>query len=196
LNLLTLGGYGWVWFYKTWMDYRNFARSLTDEEKDRIATTEEKRKLLKYLSRMNVDLHAIAILVEWLRLYFAALLFWQIAKLDPKPRRFPSHYALLFALADMVAVDAAFKLYQTDFLSAFLVGLAPQIVGQLYVNDFWKEYEPTDLPLRQRFTANEYLLIALGAGSIGILFSGLMPQVPLPSGLLEKFLPELFGTGK
>jgi len=200
LNVLTVYGYSWFWFWKNWEDLHKWAKTLTEEEINQIADTEEKRKILRYLGKMNVFIHSVAVMVEWIGLFFIALLFWQIGKLS-RPDRYPARHALLFALTLMPLVAAAFKYVWTTtdmriMLGMMVIGTIPQMVAQVYLNEFWKKVEPSDLPLRTKFTSNEFVLIALGAGSIGLMISGLIQPAPLPPNLLNGLAPEIFGPAK
>jgi len=200
LNFLTVYGYSWFWFWKNWEDLHKWAKTLTEEEINRIGDTEEKRKILRYLGKMNVFIHSVAVMLDWIRLFFVALMFWQIGKLS-KPDRYPARHALLFALTLMPLVEAAFRLVWTTtdvriMLGLMVLGTIPLTVAQIYLNDFWKRVEPSDLPLRTKFTANEFILIALGAGSIGLMVSGLIQPMALPPNVLNNFAPEIFGPPK
>jgi len=200
LNLLTVYGYTWFWFWKNWEDLHKWAKALTEEDINRIVDTEEKRKILRYLGKMNVFIHSVAVMVEWIGLFFIALLFWQIGKLS-RPDRYSARHALLFALTLMPLVAAAFKfIWSTPDirvqLSLLVVCTIPLVVAQVYLNEFWKKVEPSDLPLRNRFTTNEFVLIILGAGSIGLVISGLFPQASVPPSLLNNVLGDMLGTPK
>jgi hypothetical protein len=199
LNMLTLYSYSWFWFWKNWEDLHQWAKTLTEDEINQIADTEEKRKILRYLGKMNVFIHGVGVAVEYLQMFFATLLFWQIGKLS-KPDSFPARQALLWALVMMAIMGVALKLWATtDFkqlMFAVVLGTIPQMVAQVYLNDFWRKMEPADLPLRARFTSNEFVLIALGAGSMGLMLSGLLEPMPLPPNALNNVAPEIFGAHK
>jgi hypothetical protein len=198
LNLLTVYGYSLFWFWKNWEDLHKWAKTLTEEEINQIGDTEEKRKILLYLRKMNVFIHSVAVIVDWIRLFFIALMFWQIGKLS-KRNTYPARHGLLFALTLMPMVEAAIRMVWTTtdikvMLLLMVIGTIPQVVAQIYLNDFWKLVEPSDLPLRKKFTANEMLLIAMGAGSIGLMVSGLVQPMALPPNVLNNFAPEIFGA--
>jgi len=196
LNIVTIGGYSWVWFWKTWEDLHQWSKKLSEEEIIQITENDEQRNVIRYLAKMNVTIHTAALFVDFLRLFFAALLFYQIGKLAAKQDSSAARHPFLFALALMASMQWASQRLKLEYWNICLIVMillvAPQIVAQTYVNQIWRKNEPAGLVVRQKFTANEYLLLALGAGSVGLVISFLLPGIPLPHDLLPNLIPDIF----
>ncbi len=181
LNILTIFGYSWVWFYKNWRDLKEFANTASEDEIQQVAALPQQQKTLLYLSKMNVFIHAMALLMPYFQAFFAAILFRQISELYPRRDSIlgknPVFTAIILTAITWLFTYAAERDGICRLL--FLVAIIPQVVAQKMLNQFWLEVEVPELPLRQAFSGNELLLIILGAGMLGLILSEMIsPSVP------------------
>lgn len=135
---------------------------------------------------MNVFIHSFGLLLPYLNVFFAAILFKQIADLYPKQDSFVARYPALIAVVLSVTAwlgyveSAKCGIY---FLYLF-VATAPLVIAQVWLNEFWQSVETANLPLRQRFNGSELLFLALGVGFLGFIYSdfltAMLPPIKLP----------------
>lgn len=163
LNILTMSAYTIVWFWKTWRDLAQHANSIDmDVPADPV--------VLK-LRNVSPFLRTLGALVPGLQIVLTSLLFTRIAQLNPDKTSFAYKHPIAVGILMTIVLVGCLSLYRLPgpFMLLFLLGIAPFVLAQSWLNSFWKTKEPPNTLVRQAFTAGELASLILGAVLLGLI---------------------------
>lgn len=166
LNVLTLSAYSVIWFWKTWRDLAEHANSIDMDVPANPA-------LLK-LRNTSPILRTLGALVPGLQLYLTSVLFTRVAQLYPQQDSFVHRNPIATGMLMTLVMFACFHLYKLpgSFMLLFLLYVAPFVLAQKWLNDYWKTQEPPNRLVRQAFSSGELASLILGAVLLGLMVTG------------------------
>jgi hypothetical protein len=172
LNVLTLFGYSLVWFYKNWKDLAKFAKSSSLHEFYPDVNDLAVQKTFDNLKKMRLWLNTVGLMLPFVQAYFAGLFFLQVAQISPK-RQFPPLNTALVLLITMMLLLELHNL--PGILSLlFLLATAPLVFAQDLLNSYWQSVEPSNLTIRQAFSASELVFMIVGSITLGLTLTGIV----------------------
>jgi hypothetical protein len=170
LNVLTLYGYSLVWFYKNWKQLASFAKALPLQETGYITLDEQ--KTFDSLRKMHLWLNTLGLMLPYVQIYFATIFFKQVAQLSPKRKFSPLTTALLLSISMMLLI--ALHDLPGLFSMLFVLAACPLVVAQNMLNAYWQSVEPSDLLVRQAFSAGELMFMIIGSIVMGLTLTGIV----------------------
>ncbi|HEY9756392.1 MAG TPA: DUF4234 domain-containing protein [Oculatellaceae cyanobacterium] len=195
LNVLTVGFYALVWFFKTARVLSNRANDLLERPSEsapylappKLAElTEQEINSLDLIKRVPPFFLMLGILLPIINFFLGFFFFKMIAELYPDRTSFIRAQPALIGLGLSVALVGSTWLARLPHLYFLLycVGVCvPLCIGQHLLNCYWRQIElDDDLLVRHSFSTSELVMLILGIVLLGLIIAGFFvtPMQPAP----------------
>ncbi len=113
----------------------------------------------------------LGVLIPVLQRFLTSLLFIRAAQLYPRKTSVVYRHPIAIGILMTVVMFGGFSLYRLPgpFMLLFLLGVAPFVLAQSWLNAYWKTQEPPNTLIRQAFSSGELASLILGAVLLGLM---------------------------